>query len=575
MPDMPKFTKTLQKILLAFALIPVMVFAQDVSDSIVDMPAGTGISQPVAASSAEMVILVDNSTRMQALDADDSLISVLQGFITRNDGLVDISVMAFADDVTVIRSLAGQSPADTVALAESFSVIDYGGGSTDITRALERAVYELEYNGSAGIPKAILLISANSQESGPIAIPAGLSDADIELFSVLVGGDIAPQEMTNLPPGTIAAGITLNDLGGLEDVLMQLRDRITGDSRMALDTAANDQLPVSQSAPQTAVNQLPSAVNTIPVVPSTALVEEDRTRSLIIMITALLLILTLGALIVLLFLRSRKSGNGPDMAVTEACLRDIHGYTSTENFHLGVKATMLGRVAGKDSANIDYIVIPEATIGRRHAVIEHKDFGYWITDQGSINGTFVNDMPISSEIRLKHGDIVRLHKYEFQFVVPELDEAPATRVSETVMAGHSPEAEVDNQLDEIKARSGSEGFELDIDFSGDASPETESSREPDSDNETLLPGHDMEPASEDEFSGSEATLMPDNNQPAGKAVDDSAYASDNLQDGGAEEDETLMPANFEESADDATIRPNSESGDDEVFDITGGDKDKS
>jgi pSer/pThr/pTyr-binding forkhead associated (FHA) protein len=95
---------------------------------------------------------------------------------------------------------------------------------------------------------------------------------------------------------------------------------------------------------------------------------------------------------------------------------------------------MLGRVAGKDTDHLDYLVIPESTIGRRHSLIEYKDYAYWIIDQGSINGTFVNDRAVTSEVRLKHGDVIRLHKIEFEFVMPEMEDSGMTVISNTVIA---------------------------------------------------------------------------------------------------------------------------------------------
>jgi FOG: FHA domain len=96
---------------------------------------------------------------------------------------------------------------------------------------------------------------------------------------------------------------------------------------------------------------------------------------------------------------------------------------------------MLGRVAGTDSESLNYIVIPQTTIGRRHALIEYKDFSFWIIDQGSINGTFVNNQIITGETRLKHGDKIRLHKYEFEFAMPEMGDAGKTVISHTMIGG--------------------------------------------------------------------------------------------------------------------------------------------
>ena len=190
--------------------------------------------------------------------------------------------------------------------------------------------------------------------------------------------------------------------------------------------------PAEQAPPL--VKQLPPRIIEIPAEPQKAIRQEERTRSIIIVISSVVLILALIAIIVLLLRRGRELRSVAEMPVVEAYLNDIHGVTNQASYKLGSKPAMLGRVAGKDTEHLDYIVIPETTIGRRHALIEYKDFAYWIVDQGSINGTFVNDVPISSEVRLKHGDRIRLHKTEFEFVMPEMNEAGLTVISKTVFA---------------------------------------------------------------------------------------------------------------------------------------------
>ena len=95
---------------------------------------------------------------------------------------------------------------------------------------------------------------------------------------------------------------------------------------------------------------------------------------------------------------------------------------------------MFGRVAGQDNEHLDYIVVNESTIGRRHALIEYKDYSYWIIDQGSINGTFVNEELVKTEVRLKHGDKIRLHRCEFDFIIPEMEDSGMTVISNTVFA---------------------------------------------------------------------------------------------------------------------------------------------
>jgi pSer/pThr/pTyr-binding forkhead associated (FHA) protein len=288
------------------------------------------------------------------------------------------------------------------------------------------------------------------------------------------------------------------------------------------------------------------------------------------------LIVVVLAILFLLLRRGRAAGGTAAVSdyVSEAYLNDKHGYTSQNSYKLGNKPTMLGRVAGTDTEYLDFIVIPQSTIGRRHSLIEYKDYAYWIVDQGSINGTFVNDVPITSEVRLKHGDRIRLHKYEFEFVMPEMVDAGRTVVSNTVMAAQTPEASEATEVRGASSRAGN-GQDLDFDLSGDAvSPTGEISSGRDdaghddlyegSEDETLMPageahaGHGTSSEEEqDAGDTSDETLMPDSQSeaktpPRGMPIHSKPKVK--RSDDHDMDDETLMPGNFNLPEDDATIR---------------------
>ena len=112
--------------------------------------------------------------------------------------------------------------------------------------------------------------------------------------------------------------------------------------------------------------------------------------------------------------------------VPEAFVKDINGITKEPAVQLTVKPLMIGRIPGTDPDHADYFVVEMATIGRRHAVIRYRDFCFWLADQGSVNGTYLNGERIEGERQLKHGDRVRFHKYEFEFSMPEMANADHT-----------------------------------------------------------------------------------------------------------------------------------------------------
>jgi len=194
-------------------------------------------------------------------------------------------------------------------------------------------------------------------------------------------------------------------------------------------------------------------------------------------------------------------------------------------------------------------------------------------DQGSINGTFVNDVRVNSETRLKHGDRNRLHKIEFDFIMPDMEEAGMTRVAEPAAVAAAASNELELDINAIKSSLGEQAFDLDLGFS---SADTPPAGIPiDKVDETLMPGFGKEAAMEEP---SEVTLMPDYNQVAeqvtkpaatNKPVGRTPPARSNSQ---LPLDETLVKPGYSGTEEeDATLRPDTNGSSDGVFDITGAD----
>jgi pSer/pThr/pTyr-binding forkhead associated (FHA) protein/Mg-chelatase subunit ChlD len=452
----------------------------------------------------EYVVLVDNSGSMKSIDPESLVKSTLLSFITQQEGVKNFSVLLFDEDVNVVFPLGQTDILSNELVTEKFSALNYEGKSNNIVRAIERAVYELKYKGQQVANKNIILVtdgynpeSINDENAAGLltdSVLIDIAESNIQLSEILLTNNTGLYDAQALGEKIAVIQTSISDVIDFEATLTNM---------LAVKSIENnlntiELTPIDPSVPAENVIQsvTQQAVNSSPQRETSRITQEEKKRSIIIILAAIILIVTLGGLIVLLYMRSRKLRSGLNVGVSEAYLVDIHGYTTNKQYQLGNKATMLGRVAGKDSENIDYIVIPESTIGRRHSVIEYKDYAYWIMDQGSINGTFVNNIPITSEVRLKHGDIVRLHKYEFEFSIPELDAAAMTKISNTVMAGFDPadniEQEPESDVNEAISNLAKEDAKLDFDFST-AEPEISQAEVlPDSDDETLLPGHDLD-----------------------------------------------------------------------------------
>jgi hypothetical protein len=86
------------------------------------------------------------------------------------------------------------------------------------------------------------------------------------------------------------------------------------------------------------------------------------------------------------------------------------------------------------------IVVTDGSVSRRHARLEVRDGTWWVVDQGSANGTYVNSLKVS-ETALKDGQELRFGALAFRV---DMEEDPDATVAspalpeETVMATPTP-----------------------------------------------------------------------------------------------------------------------------------------
>jgi Nif-specific regulatory protein len=66
------------------------------------------------------------------------------------------------------------------------------------------------------------------------------------------------------------------------------------------------------------------------------------------------------------------------------------------------------------------LCLPDASVSRRHSLIEKNGQRFVITDLESLNGTFINDVPVKTRT-LEHGDRVRIGESQFLFLLHDGD----------------------------------------------------------------------------------------------------------------------------------------------------------
>jgi adenylate cyclase len=100
--------------------------------------------------------------------------------------------------------------------------------------------------------------------------------------------------------------------------------------------------------------------------------------------------------------------------------------------------TTLGRHPGNSLQLLDKIVSKE------HCVIDRRDDGYYLTDLGSLNGTFVNGSRMTGEHRFCTGDEVTLGSIRIRFD----DDADSTSVDDSGAGRHSHVAPISHPRDD-------------------------------------------------------------------------------------------------------------------------------
>jgi diguanylate cyclase (GGDEF)-like protein len=108
-----------------------------------------------------------------------------------------------------------------------------------------------------------------------------------------------------------------------------------------------------------------------------------------------------------------EGGTGPKGARPgEACIIVIYGPDLGKRMQLGTAPFEIGRSSKND------LFLDQESISRHHARISFDGTQYWVADNNSTNGTFVNDEPVREQ-RLRDGDQVRIGRSILKFMTGE------------------------------------------------------------------------------------------------------------------------------------------------------------
>jgi FHA domain/zinc-ribbon domain len=86
------------------------------------------------------------------------------------------------------------------------------------------------------------------------------------------------------------------------------------------------------------------------------------------------------------------------------------GGRAGEHFVPQGERTTIGRSPDCD------IFLDDVTVSRKHAVLLQRNGGYYIEDQGSLNGTYLNRKRIEASAQLENGDELQIGKYKLTYL---------------------------------------------------------------------------------------------------------------------------------------------------------------
>jgi len=384
----------------------------------------------------DVLLALDNSASMQSNDPQRLMAESVHSFARALPGDARLGIVVFdAKPMLAMKLTPTGSPDFGAELQRGLSKINYGGKLTDIPAAMERSIYELRQNGRAEAARSVVLFTDGIIDTG--------NRTRDEQRTAWLRTEVA-QEAHDLSIRII--GIAFTEKADFE--LMQALAQSTGGQRFRLLQAADIAATFARVATIVASpSPAPGAVRTEPPPSQPPQPEPKPTpagsffRKSVLTAAVAVLVLLAGAAWIFRSWREKL----PVLAHLTDMTDPNMVYT------LKKKLTYIGR-----DENCG-IVVPKPSVGRRHALIRFDEAGFWLRDLRSSNGTWLNGVRVegssgTGEDRLHNGDVLKLHKFSFQFstelIETELDVRKTLVVS--MFCANHPSTPTTEYCDECK-----------------------------------------------------------------------------------------------------------------------------
>ncbi|MGH8657832.1 MAG: VWA domain-containing protein [Gammaproteobacteria bacterium] len=419
----------------------------------------------------DIVVLLDNSGSMKKNDPLFVTKEAVRQFVSRTPPSGRLALLLFDQEARLIVPLSMMSNDQRARALSRLDRINYKGLFTNIPAAFEQALYELKTKGREDVPRSIILLTDGIVDTGDKGrdlerarwlreeLAADAARQGVTVFGIGLGAKADIQLLQSLAQRTQGDYFRASKPDDLPAILIRIEKAVAQNlaSRIDLKEAKTEQVTVATekvTEPSKTARKIPDvkpidlspkSTQTTPLPPPVLKPQQSvkslpdakgwlpylDLRTLGLGVAAFLLV----ALAFSLLTRHRRyTSSEKDTAIglmsveriPTAYFYDINGITDFERYELRGRVTQVGRIPPDQRETVEHIVIPLPTVGRRHAVLEYKHHSFWLVDQKSVNGTFVNGQRVFDEVCLKHGDRIRFHEAEFEFVQEGMDRADQT-----------------------------------------------------------------------------------------------------------------------------------------------------
>lgn len=403
------------------------------------MAAGLLLAALPAFAARDVVLVLDNSGSMRKNDPARLAVPAVSEFIHSQPRDTRVGIVLFAAQAELVLPLmpaevAGDGDADS-----ALGKFNYRGAWTQIAAGVERGLYELRTEGRPDSTRAIVLMTDGLIDTGNAARDAELNQwlrrdlaaqakrEGVRIYGIAFTERADFQLLQSLAANTGGEYFRVLTAEGIGRTLQRIDAALAAGGRAPAAAATEPAEPVA-AEPEAA---LEAPTRSEPAQPVAEVAQAEGAGAgtpwwwwgLI----ALALLAIAGALAWAFRLFRSTAGSAEAVAAKDSGPTAVL-YNTQERHEIGAQTVVIGRAGGIDPTR-QYIVVPEKTVGRWHATIERRGQTFWVRDEGSVNGTFINDERVIGEQPLKHGDTLRLHTHKYEFEIPELADAERTMLS--------------------------------------------------------------------------------------------------------------------------------------------------